>query len=56
MRRARPKRPVLIAQWKASHRKIEEALSMPIEYFLGTWRPAQQKRELYKTEFQDQRT
>jgi hypothetical protein len=25
---------VLIAQWKASHRKIEEALSMSIEYFL----------------------
>jgi hypothetical protein len=36
MRRARPKRPVLIAQWKASHRKIEEALSMSIEYFLGS--------------------
>jgi len=34
MRRARPKRPVSIAQWKASHRKIEEALSMSIEYFL----------------------
>jgi hypothetical protein len=30
----RTERPVLIAQWKASHRKIEEALSTSIEYFL----------------------
>jgi hypothetical protein len=28
------KRLVLIAQWKASHRKIEEALSTSMDYFL----------------------
>jgi hypothetical protein len=32
--RAIPKLPILNAQWKAIHRKIEEALSGSIEYFL----------------------
>jgi hypothetical protein len=35
---------VLIAQWKASHRKIEEALSTSIEYFWRERPPSTEKR------------
>jgi hypothetical protein len=38
---------VLIAQWKASHRKIEEAISTSMEYFLKSLEASpQQRREL----------
>jgi len=38
---------MLIAQWKASHRKIEQAFSTSIEYFLESLEDlAQQKGEL----------
>jgi hypothetical protein len=35
---------VLIAQWRASHRKIEEALSTSMEYFLESLPPSTEKR------------
>jgi hypothetical protein len=42
---AAPRRPVLIAQWKASHRKIEQAFSTSIEYFLENLEASLNRKE-----------